>query len=228
MADWAGLDAEIEGVRLAKRNQRGDHIALARYVYDRASAYIGTDHDKTAEALIAASLEPAPTEGQEDERWCQHEGPTKEDFRAFLDWIGDWDRLRDSPQTILEWTWSRLRSRLSTGRPDGWVHAYSAKCFRQRVTDEMVVRRRQVGSCLPVFLGPQGRPDGERIEGFEPADEEELTKLALHCEKFAEGRNQPDDETPQELFAGVARVLNRYRDRIGNLIIGPQEKEQGE
>ena len=54
---WTDIDTEIEGVRKAARNLKGDPRPLAEYVYDRASAYIGPMHEDVTVALIAAAVE---------------------------------------------------------------------------------------------------------------------------------------------------------------------------
>ena len=52
---WTGTEREVEGVRKAARNV-GKREQLARYIYERVSAYVGPDHEEVAVNLIFAAL----------------------------------------------------------------------------------------------------------------------------------------------------------------------------
>lgn len=56
MSQWAGLDVEIQGVISAARNV-DDNGKLAHYIYGRASAYVGADHEGVTVRLFIAALE---------------------------------------------------------------------------------------------------------------------------------------------------------------------------
>lgn len=67
---WIGIARELEGVKAAVANVSEPEV-LARYLYDRISAYIGPDHERVAVALMEAALSenrngPPESEGESD------------------------------------------------------------------------------------------------------------------------------------------------------------------
>ena len=56
MSRWTDLRTEIGGVRKAAQNVDTE-ADLARYVYDRSSAYVGADHESIVVQLICHALE---------------------------------------------------------------------------------------------------------------------------------------------------------------------------
>lgn len=63
MSEWAGLAVEVEGVeKVASRDFTDEE--LARYVYGRASDYMGANHEAVTVELIAAALRGRAREGE--------------------------------------------------------------------------------------------------------------------------------------------------------------------
>ena len=171
MSKWTDIQTEVEGVEKAVRNLDGEPRQIARYIYDRASAYVGADHEGVTVALMEAGFrpdyepqpdDPAPTPTAHSglvERLVERAKHllSASIKRSALDTY-DRDRVTEAFGDL---TKAAAALRRETREPDGWTTEEEASSLRARRGFRPVVSVSYTPTDhhrVPIYVGTEGTP----------------------------------------------------------------------